>query len=98
LRADPRTHDLPLVIISACTQYEVEAGLEVGVDAFLAKPFEPTELVSVVRELMERRKGDGVSGAGVDLKLGLGIGPVLGAGEGVGAGKGGGPGAGPAAE
>ncbi|MDX2682352.1 response regulator [Streptomyces sp. NY05-11A] len=98
LRADPRTQDLPLVIVSACTQYEVEAGLEAGVDAFLAKPFEPTELVSVVRELMERRKGDGVSGAGVDLGLGLGIGPVLGAGEGVGAGKGGGPGAGPAAE
>ncbi len=41
LRADPRTRDLPLAIISACTQYEVEAGLEVGVDAFLAKPFDP---------------------------------------------------------
>ncbi|MFI5796336.1 response regulator [Streptomyces sp. NPDC051677] len=101
LRADPRTRDLPLVIISACTQYEVEAGLEVGVDAFLAKPFEPTELISVVRELMERAAADGGSGgsgAGMDLGVGLGIGPALGAGEGVGAGKGGGPGAGPAAE
>ncbi|MFE3168259.1 response regulator [Streptomyces sp. NPDC059224] len=60
LRADPRTHDLPLAIVSACTQYEVETGLDVGVDAFLAKPFEPAELVRLVRDLMELRRPDGV--------------------------------------
>ncbi|MFI5674890.1 response regulator [Streptomyces cellulosae] len=53
LRSDPRTRDLPLAIVSACTQYEVDTGLDVGVDAFLAKPFEPAELVSVVRQLVE---------------------------------------------
>jgi CheY-like chemotaxis protein len=58
LRADPRTRDLPLAIISACTQYEVESGLDVGVDAFLAKPFEPAELVQLVRHLIQRgRRG-----------------------------------------
>uniref|UniRef100_A0AAU1HTE4 Response regulator n=1 Tax=Streptomyces sp. NBC_00180 TaxID=2903632 RepID=A0AAU1HTE4_9ACTN len=56
LRADPRTRDLPLAIISACTQYEVDTGLGVGVDAFLAKPFEPAELVSLVRRLIEVRR------------------------------------------
>ncbi|ELP63389.1 hypothetical protein STRTUCAR8_07497, partial [Streptomyces turgidiscabies Car8] len=60
LRADPRTRDLPLAIISACTEYEVEAGLEVGVDAFLAKPFDPSELISLVQQLAERGR-DGVS-------------------------------------
>ncbi|SDJ78071.1 Response regulator receiver domain-containing protein [Streptomyces indicus] len=55
LRNDPRTRELPLVIVSACTQYEVESGLEVGVDAFLAKPFEPAELVAVVRGLVQQR-------------------------------------------
>ncbi|MFC9844878.1 response regulator [Streptomyces sp. NPDC060223] len=67
LRADPRTRNLPLAIVSACTQYEVESGLDVGVDAFLAKPFEPAELVKLVRQLMERRGsggGDGGSGVG----------------------------------
>lgn len=64
LRADPRTRDLPLAIVSACTQHEVEAGLGVGVDAFLAKPFEPDELVRVVRDLLERRRGRGRRGAG----------------------------------
>ncbi len=41
-----------LAIISACTQYEVETGLDVGVDAFLAKPFEPAELVRLVKSLI----------------------------------------------
>ncbi|WP_428986015.1 response regulator [Streptomyces pyxinicus] len=67
LRADPRTRHLPLAIISACTQYEVEAGLDVGVDAFLAKPFEPGELVRLVKQLLERpggREGEGRAGGG----------------------------------
>ncbi|MEW2401479.1 response regulator [Streptomyces sp. NPDC046862] len=54
LRNDPRTRNLPIAIVSACSQYEVETGLEVGVDAFLAKPFEPVELVGLVKELIER--------------------------------------------
>ncbi|MFF0009513.1 response regulator [Streptomyces tibetensis] len=59
LRADPRTRDTPLAIVSACGHHEIEAGLEVGVDAFLAKPFEPAELVRMVRQLMERVRGGG---------------------------------------
>ncbi len=76
LRADDRTRDLPLAIVSACTQHEVEAGLDVGVDAFLAKPFEPAELVRLVRQLIERERS-GVPG-GVD---GVALGSVLGGGE-----------------
>ncbi len=64
LRADPRTHHLPLAIISACTQYEVETGLDVGVDAFLAKPFEPAELVRLVKDLIGRRDGHQQDGQG----------------------------------
>lgn len=82
LRADPRTRNLPLAIVSACTQYEVESGLDVGVDAFLAKPFEPAELVRLVRQLMERR-GSGGGGSG-------GSGSVASGASGVGAGGDGG--------
>ncbi|MFI6373392.1 PleD family two-component system response regulator [Streptomyces sp. NPDC050546] len=57
LRADPRTRDLPIAIVSACTQHEVEAGLKVGVDAFLGKPFDPRELVTLVRRFT-RPQGD----------------------------------------
>ncbi|MCF2131250.1 response regulator [Strepomyces sp. STD 3.1] len=61
LRADPRTRELPIAIVSACTRYEVDAGFAAGVDAFLSKPFEPAELVRLVRELAERT----VTGVGV---------------------------------
>ncbi|MFB9390565.1 response regulator [Streptomyces coeruleoprunus] len=54
LRSDARTAHLPVAIISACNQHEVESGLDAGVDAFLAKPFEPAELVRLVRRLMHR--------------------------------------------
>ena len=67
LRADPRTRDLPLAVISACSQYEVESGLDVGVDAFLAKPFDPADLVRVVRELLEQRRGSAAEGAGPEV-------------------------------
>ncbi|MFE0573041.1 response regulator [Streptomyces albogriseolus] len=57
LRSDPRTAGIPLVIVSACTQHEVDSGLDVGVDAFLAKPFEPQELVRVVQSLVSSSIG-----------------------------------------
>ncbi|WP_094191764.1 response regulator [Streptomyces katrae] len=56
LRADPRTRHVPVAIVSACTQHEVEAAIAAGVDAFLAKPFEPAELVRVVRRRLVERK------------------------------------------
>lgn len=77
LRSDPRTAHLPLAIVSACTQHEVDSGLDVGVDAFLAKPFEPAELVRLVRQLMEgagQRRTDQEGGGSL-------VGPVLGGGD-----------------
>jgi CheY-like chemotaxis protein len=76
LRSDPRTAHLPLAIVSACTQHEVDSGLDAGVDAFLAKPFEPAELVRLVRQLIEEsREGPG-PGEG-DSPLVGGVGGVL---------------------
>ncbi|MDG9692408.1 MULTISPECIES: response regulator [unclassified Streptomyces] len=63
LRADPRTRDLPIAIVSACTQYEIDAGFDAGADAFLSKPFEPAELVALVRQLVERKTRAGGAGA-----------------------------------
>jgi CheY-like chemotaxis protein len=63
LRADPLTSHLPVAIISACTRYEVESGLAAGVDAFLAKPFEPADLVRLVRQLA-RREGSSAARSG----------------------------------
>ncbi|MFD5428315.1 response regulator [Streptomyces sp. NPDC127084] len=66
LRADPRTRQVPVAIVSACTQYEAGAGVAAGVDAFLAKPFEPGELVRLVHRLCKEGPPpvDGRYGAG----------------------------------
>ncbi|UNT01216.1 response regulator [Streptomyces tubbatahanensis] len=66
LRADPRTRHLPLALVSACTELESEGvvGGERGVDVFLSKPFEPAELVRMVRRLMHGRPDPAVEGEG----------------------------------
>ncbi|MFI9342231.1 response regulator [Streptomyces sp. NPDC052773] len=82
LRADPRTRDLPLAIVSACTQYEVDSGLDIGVDAFLAKPFEPSELVRIVRRLIDGKKGGGEDEGEGEGETGQGGGGLIAAEEG----------------
>ncbi|MGW8551822.1 response regulator [Streptomyces tubercidicus] len=68
LRSDPRTWDIPIAIVSACTRGEVDNGETVGVDAFLAKPFEPAELVRtvgmLVREGRQRQRERGPEAGG----------------------------------
>lgn len=79
LRSDPRTWDIPIAIVSACTQAEVDNGESVGVDAFLAKPFEPAELVRTVGMLVrERRQRERGPGAGAEDEDGESDGGVAG--------------------
>lgn len=56
LRADPRTHDLKIAMVTACAQEsDLRRGDEVGVDAYVTKPFDPSSLVRTVRDLVEHR-------------------------------------------
>ncbi|WP_254879087.1 response regulator [Streptomyces sp. NA04227] len=59
LHADPRTRHLPIAMVTSCTRYEVERGLEFGLDAFVPKPFEPSELVEIVKDLLTPGGGYG---------------------------------------
>ena len=50
LRADPGTAAIPVVLVTGRAQAADRArGEALGVDAYLTKPFEPAELVAVVR-------------------------------------------------
>jgi CheY-like chemotaxis protein len=56
LRADPRTSDLKIAMVTACAQAsDLRRGDEVGVDAYVTKPFDPSTLVRTVRDLVARR-------------------------------------------
>ncbi len=56
LRADPRTASVPVVMVTGRAQpADIARGEELGVDAYLTKPFEPAELIEVVLRLARPR-------------------------------------------
>ncbi len=56
LRADPRTSRIPIVMVTARAQgSDLARGAEIGVDAFVTKPFDPDHLTETVRSLTESR-------------------------------------------
>ena len=59
LRADEETSHIKVVLITARAQREDrERGLGTGVDAYLTKPFDPAELIQVVRELADKARSE----------------------------------------
>ncbi len=54
LRADPATAPIRVVLVSARAQEaDLEQAETLGVDAYVTKPFEPDELIRVVRSLLD---------------------------------------------
>ncbi len=52
LRRNPQTAEIKVVLITARAQEDDRGrGREIGVDAYLTKPFDPAEMIRVVREL-----------------------------------------------
>ncbi|NWF92213.1 MAG: response regulator [Syntrophaceae bacterium] len=57
LKADPKYRAIPIIISSGRTPQEIrKVGQEVGADAYVSKPFEAEELLSKMRELLEKRE------------------------------------------
>ncbi|MED7927115.1 response regulator [Nonomuraea sp. LP-02] len=55
LRTEPDTSHIRVVLVTARAQDDDRRrGLGIGVDAYLTKPFDPAELIEVVRELAAR--------------------------------------------
>lgn len=55
LKADPKYKTIPIIISSGRTPQEVrKVSKEVGADAFVSKPFEAEELLSKMKELLEK--------------------------------------------
>lgn len=53
IRNDAALASMPVVMLTARAQLDdIQRGLELGADAYLAKPFDPEELLSVVESLV----------------------------------------------
>jgi two-component system phosphate regulon response regulator OmpR len=65
LRGNPQGPRIPILLLTAMAEPEDRVnGLERGADDFLAKPFEPRELVLRIRNIIERR---GISDEATDV-------------------------------
>lgn len=63
LRASEETAELPIIMVTARTEEQDRiAGLDIGADDYIAKPFSPNELVARVRALLRRSKRAATAG------------------------------------
>jgi CheY-like chemotaxis protein len=54
LRGDPKLASTPVIMLTArARQADREAAVAAGADRYLAKPFSPLELISLVEELLD---------------------------------------------
>jgi CheY-like chemotaxis protein len=53
LRADPGTRAIPVIMLTALAQrVDVERAVELGVEGYVTKPFEPAELVATMQSVL----------------------------------------------
>ena len=53
LKADPSTQNVPVILCSSKgEEFDRYWGMKQGADAYIAKPFQPTELVGTVKQLL----------------------------------------------
>ncbi|HZQ80069.1 MAG TPA: response regulator [Acidimicrobiia bacterium] len=64
LREDEDTAHIPIIFVTARAQStDVERGMELGVDDYVTKPFDPLDLIARVNALLARRQGHDGGGA-----------------------------------
>ncbi len=69
LKKNPTTRDLPVILLTAkAMDADVTAGWQSGADCYLTKPFNPNELVSFVKRILDYYD-NGDEGGGTILQL-----------------------------
>jgi len=59
IRNNPRTHSIPILVISGLHEMSRLSTATVQVDGFLAKPFNPEDLISSVAKILDKRRVQG---------------------------------------
>jgi len=53
LKGNPTTQDIPVIILTVMSSQEnVSRAMDMGADRYMTKPFDPSDLVSLVEEVM----------------------------------------------
>jgi len=69
LKKDPKTEHIPIMMLTAKgEESDIVAGLELGADDYITKPFSPKVLVARVRAVL-RRKSSGPASENVTLRV-----------------------------
>jgi CheY-like chemotaxis protein len=56
LKAEPETRGIPIIFLSArAMEADVRRGTDLGVQAYVTKPFDPIDLMELVNRLIEER-------------------------------------------
>ena len=56
IRGNPRTHKIPILVVSALREMSRLFTATVQVDGFLTKPFAPEDLIGSVGKILEKRR------------------------------------------
>src|SRR5262245_35704595 len=57
LRADPGTRSIPVIMLTALAQRgDVERAVEMGVEGYVTKPFEPAELLQAMEKALRKSR------------------------------------------
>lgn len=66
LRRNPQTETIPIVMLTARSEdADIVAGLELGADDYLTKPFSPRVLLARIKAVLRRQQSDGSAEATV---------------------------------
>lgn len=53
IKTDPKTQDVPVIMCSSKgEEFDKYWGMKQGADAYIAKPFEPIELIGTIKQLL----------------------------------------------
>lgn len=65
VRKDPKTKNLPIVMLTAKSEEnDMAAGLDIGADDYITKPFSPKVLISRIKAALRRKEGLSDEGIG----------------------------------
>ncbi|OHD14221.1 MAG: DNA-binding response regulator [Spirochaetes bacterium GWB1_48_6] len=70
LKGKPETKHIPIIMITARSEdADIIAGLEIGADDYITKPFSPKVLSARIRTILRRQSGEGDENSGPLIKI-----------------------------